>query len=81
MTSKYSHKIISEYQSQKIVPQIHINYKQYIHGLYNIIYNIYTSTTLLDLKITKNINTHSINIPYMHHLERGISKNENTKVI
>ena len=81
MTSKYSHKIIQEYQKQKIVPRINISYKQYIKELYYIIYNVYKSTTLLDLNIQKNINTHSINIPYKHHLDKGISENQNENIL
>lgn len=81
MTSKYSHKIISEYNKQNIVPPININYKQYIHGLYNTIYKIYISTTLTDLTIKRNINTNSIKIPYIHDLERGIGSNEDENIL
>lgn len=81
MTSKYSHKIIKEYQSQHIFPPINIAYKSYIYHLYDLIYNIYISATLGELKIQKNIDTSQINIHYSHDLNRGSGDNQNENIL
>ena len=81
MVSTYSHKIITEYQKQTIIPRISIGYKSYVRGLYNTMYRIHKASTLGDLKIQKNINTLNINIPYTHDLKRGVSDNQDENIL
>jgi len=81
MVSKYSHKIIDQYQKQDIIPHISISYKSYIRELYNVMYNIYKSSSLINLKIQKNINTLNIKISYVHDIDRGVSDNQNENIL